>query len=101
MKKYSGIIFILVAVATGCKKADYLLYHDTARIQMADTSAMSYTFVYEESTITRDTVYIRLNTIGGIKDHDRAVKLEQPQEDDITYVRDPVTNEITDSTVKE
>jgi len=101
MKKYSCILFILLAIAAGCKKADYLLYHDTARIQMADTSLLSSTFVYEAPIVTRDTVYIRVNTIGGIKDHDRAVTLEQTPEYDITYVRDPVTNKVTDSTIKE
>ncbi|WP_245999732.1 DUF4843 domain-containing protein [Paraflavitalea soli] len=101
MKKYSCIIIIGLAVAAGCKKADYLLYQDTARIQMADTAAASITFVYEAPSVTRDTVYVRLNTIGGITDKDRKVKLEQVTEYDVTYVRDPVTNKITDSVVKE
>jgi hypothetical protein len=101
MKKYSCIIVILLAIAAGCKKADYLLYHDPARIQMADTSLLSYTFIYEAPDVTRDTIYIRLNTIGGITDHDRTVTLEQTPEFDISYVRDPVTNKITDSAVIE
>lgn len=101
MKKYSCIILILLAVAAGCKKAGYLLYSDTARIQMADTGVLNSTFVYEAPAVVRDTVYIRLNTIGGITDHDRLVTLEQKKEYDITYVRDPLTNKVTDSTVKE
>lgn len=101
MKKYSCIIIIGMAVAAGCKKADYLLYEGAARIQMADTAAASFTFVYEAPAVLRDTVYVRLNTIGGITDQDRKVTLEQVTEYDVTYVRDPVTNKITDSTVKE
>jgi hypothetical protein len=101
MKKYSCIIVILLAVAAGCKKADYMLYNGTARIQMADTGVLNNTFVYEAPVVTRDTIYIRLNTIGGIADHDRTVTLKQIPEYDITYVRDPLTNKITDSTVKE
>lgn len=101
MKKYSCIIIILVAVATGCKKADYMLYQGIARIQMADTASAGFTFVYEAPAVVRDTVYVRLNTIGGITDQDRQVKLEQVTEYDVTYIRDPVTNKITDSTVKE
>ncbi len=101
MKKYSCIIVLLLAIAAGCKKADYLLYKDVARIQMADTVAVSSTFIYEAPEVLRDTVYIRLNTIGGIADQDRAVTLEQVTEYDITYVRDPLTNKITDSVVKE
>ncbi len=46
-------------------------------------------------------MYVRLNTIGGISDQDRKVTLEQVTEYDVTYVRDPVTNKIIDSTVKE
>jgi hypothetical protein len=49
----------------------------------------------------KDTVYIRINTIGGITDQNRAGKLEQVTEYDITYIRDPLTNKITDSIVKE
>jgi len=101
MKKYSFIIVLLLAIAAGCHKADYLLYNDTARIQMADTSTLTSTFVYENAAVTRDTVYIRVNTIGGITGKDRAVKLQQVKEYDVTYTRDPVTNKITDSTVKE
>lgn len=101
MKKYSCIIIIGLAVAVSCKKADYLLYEGAARIQMADTSAVNSTFVYEAPAVLRDTVYVRLNTIGGITDQDRKVTLEQVTEYDVTYVRDPVTNKITDSIVKE
>jgi len=101
MKKYNCIIVTLLAVAAGCKKADYLLYHDSPRIQMADTSVLNYTFVYEAPDVTRDTLYIRLNTIGGITGLDRKVTLEQTPEFDVSYVRDPLTNKITDSAVKE
>jgi hypothetical protein len=101
MKKYSCIIIIALAVAAGCKKADYLLYEGAARIQMADTAAASFTFVYEAPAVLRDTVYVSLNTIGGITDQDRKVTLEQVTEYDVTYTRDPVTNKIIDSTVKE
>lgn len=101
MKKYSYIIIILLAVVAGCKKADYMLYNDGQRIQMADTTAFSYSFLYKDATVTRDTVYVQMNTIGGIADHDRAVIIEQIPEYDITYVRDPATNKVIDSTVKE
>lgn len=101
MKKYSCIIMILLAIAAGCKKADYMLYNDGQRIQIADTTALSYSFLYKDASVTRDTVYVQMNTIGGIADHDRVITIEQIPEYDITYVRDPVTNKVTDSTVKE
>jgi hypothetical protein len=101
MKKYSFIIVILLAIATGCKKADYKMYSDGARVQVADTTALSYSFFYKDPVAPRDTVYIQINTIGGITDQDRTISIEQIPEYDITYTRDPITNKITDSTVKE
>lgn len=101
MKKYFCITFILLAVIGGCKKSDYLLYSDVARIQQADTSEMVFSFVYIDPAVTRDTFYIPVNTIGGITDKDRAVKLEQVSEYDYTYVRDPITNQITDTIATE
>lgn len=101
MKKYICIIGLLLAVVVSCKKADYLLYNNGARIQQADTSALNYSFIYEPGSVVRDTIYIRVNTIGGITDKDRPVKLVQVPEYDYTYVRDPVTNQITDTIATE
>lgn len=101
MKKYSCIIVILLAVAIGCKKAGYMLYNSGARIQLADTIPQSYTFVYEDAKVTRDTIYIPMKTIGGIAPHDRTFTVEQAPEYDVAYIRDPNTNKITDSTVTE
>jgi hypothetical protein len=70
-------LILMVAVIAGCSKADELIYNDVARIQMADTATISSTFVYEANTVTRDTVYIKVNTIGDIKNYDREVKLVQ------------------------
>lgn len=101
MKKYSCIIIILLAIATGCKKADYILYNDGHRIQIADTTQLSYSFLYKDPSVIRDTVYVQMNTIGGITDYARAVIIEQISEYDKTYVRDPATNKITDSVITE
>jgi hypothetical protein len=101
MIKYCCISFILLALAAGCKRNEYLLFSDIARIQQEDTTEMTYTFVYEGPSVVRDTVYIPVNTIGGITDKDRPVKLEQITEYDYTYVRDPVTNQITDTIATE
>lgn len=101
MKKYSCIIIILLAIATGCKKADFMLYNDGHRIQIADTTQLSYSFLYKDPSVIRDTVYVQMNTIGGITDYARAVTIEQIPEYDKMYVRDPVTNKITDSVITE
>jgi len=80
MNRLIYFALFLAAVATGCSKADELLYTDIARVQLADTSAMSSTFVYEPGSVTRDTVYIQVNTIGNIVNADRPVKLVQVTE---------------------
>jgi hypothetical protein len=99
MKKYSCIFILLLAIAAGCKKADYLMYNSGARIQLKDTIPMSYTFVYEDAKVARDTILIDLKTIGGITDFNRAVTVQQIPEYDITYKYDPITNKVIDSTV--
>ena len=97
MKKYSCIILVLLAVATGCKKAAYLQYDHGARIEMADTTTQSFSFYYEAAAVTRDTVYVRLNTIGGITGQNRTVTVEQIPEVDWKYTYDPTTGKATDS----
>ncbi len=76
---YFTIVF-LAAVLTGCSKTDYLLYNDIARVQLTDTATLNSTFVYKAGNILRDTVYIQVNTIGQMADHDRPVKLVQVNE---------------------
>lgn len=101
MKKYCCIIVLLLAIAVSCKKADYMLYNDGHRIQIADTTPLSYSFLYKDASVTRDTVYVQMNTIGGIVDYNRPITIEQIPEYDKTYVRDPATNKIIDSTITE
>jgi hypothetical protein len=98
MKRLIFYTLIFLAVVCGsCKKADYLLYSDIARVQLSDTATLSSTFVYEPATKTRDTVYIQVNAIGGVTDYDREIKLVQVPEYNYTYVRDPVRNQVTDT----
>lgn len=101
MKRFICYITICLAAASGCKKAENLMYSDINRIQLADTSALSSTFVYDAAAVTKDTVYIEVNTIGNPAGHDRAVKLVQVPEYIYTLVRDPVTNLVTDTLVEE
>lgn len=101
MKTFIYAIAVLLVLAAGCKKAELLLYHDIARVQLSDTTTMSATFVYAPPAVTTDTVRIKVNTIGGVTNYDRRVELIQLTEYDNTYVRDPVTNQITDTVVTE
>lgn len=72
------LAMVLVAVtAISCSKTQGLLYSDIARVQLNDTTTVSSTFVYKAPTITRDTVYIQVNTIGAMANVDRAVKFVQ------------------------
>lgn len=101
MKRLIYFIAVLLATAAGCKKSEYLKYNDIARVQLADTTTLSATFVYDPVSVVKDTVYIVVSTIGGIADHDRPVKLVQVPEYDYTFVRDPITNQITDTIATE
>ena len=77
-------IVILAAVVTGCTKTDYLLFNDSARVQLSDTATINSTFFYEPATVIRDTVYIQVNTIGNTTSKDREVKLVQVTEPGVT-----------------
>jgi hypothetical protein len=97
MKKLFYIIITFSLIIAGCKETDYLAYTDINRIQMNDTVTQSFTFVYENASVTQDTVWVQVNTIGNISDKDREVKLIQVPEYNYTYVRDPQTGQITDT----
>lgn len=97
MKQLFAILALCTVVVAGCKKSPYLLYSDINRVQMDDTTTISETFIFEPATLVRDTVYIRINTMGGISPVDRPVKLVQIPEYTYTYTRDPITNQVTDS----
>ena len=91
-KQLSILLAVLLVAATSCKKAQELLYSDINRVQLSDTAALNTTFVYDAATVTRDTIYMQVNTIGGISANERPVTLLQVPEYDYSYVRDPVTN---------
>jgi hypothetical protein len=83
------VLILLVAVVAGCAKSDGLLYSDKSRIQLNDTSTLSTTFFYEAPAVTRDTVYIQVNTIGKLASYDREVKMVQVPEANVTNAAVP------------
>ncbi|MBV7529648.1 DUF4843 domain-containing protein [Chitinophaga sp. sic0106] len=101
MKNIICLCALALMITSGCKKAPYLTYSDIARVQMSDTTTQTATFVFESKSLVQDTVYIDINTIGGITPYDRPVKLVQVPEVTWTYKRDPATNLIIDSTATE
>lgn len=91
MKMRILIILFFVLAFIACKKQEYQLYSNGARVQMGDTSVLNYTFIFKPSSVTRDTVYIPINTIGGITSADRSIALIQIPEYDYTYTRNTTT----------
>lgn len=80
-----------------CKKDQYYLYNDAARIQFGPEIARIYTasynladtlkpftFYYEAPSVTMDTVFFDIYAIGGVKKEDRSFTLEQVQVPNVT-----------------
>jgi hypothetical protein len=84
--------FIAVLALASCKKDQYYLYNDIARIQfgpepsriytpsynLVDT-LKPYTFYYEDATVKEDTVFFDIYAIGGTAKNDRSFTLQQEQ----------------------
>jgi len=87
--KYFMVALLLLTWAA-CKKEDYKMFTDVARIQfgpdvtriyqtsfnLADTTK-DFTFVYNDPTNKQDTVWFDIYAIGGISTKDRIFKLQQ------------------------
>ncbi len=63
-----------------CQKSEIPVYSGDTLVQFQDTIPQGYTFLYEPSSISRDTLWVPIRVIGGTTSHDRAVKLTQVQE---------------------
>jgi hypothetical protein len=89
--KYIMIAVVMFTMAS-CKKDQYYLYNDIARIQfgpdikliyntnsaLADT-LKPFTFYYDGPEVTQDTVFFDIYAIGGVSKTDRVFTLEQEQ----------------------
>jgi|SRR2546428_8247258 len=89
--KYFVAALALISLAS-CKKNDYFLYNDGARLEfgpdvsliykpafsLADT-LKPYTFFYENPDVKQDTVFFDIYAIGGPSSTDRSFSLEQVQ----------------------
>lgn len=98
-----GIIYAIVFLAivmVGCQEAEYMLFNDIARVQMDEKEEMRTSFFYTDASITRDTVYLTVNTIGDPVDRLRYIALEQISEYDVEYKYDAKGN-LIDSIVTE
>lgn len=86
------MVAIVVLTITSCKKNQYNVYNDVARIQfgpalseiyrasanLADTLKL-HTFYYDGASATQDTVFFDIYAIGGTKPTDRTFTLQQEQ----------------------
>lgn len=91
MTKYIWAVIVVLAMVS-CKKDQYYLYNDVARIQfgpdptriytpsfnLADT-LKPYTFYYEDAAVKEDTVFFDIYAIGGTVGKDRSFSLLQEQ----------------------
>lgn len=89
--KYIWAVIAILALVS-CKKDQYYLYNDIARIQfgpdptriytpsfnLADT-LKPFTFYYDAPAVTQDTVFFDIYAIGGTAKNDRTFSLEQEQ----------------------
>ncbi len=84
------MVALLLLTWAACKKEDYKMFTDVARIQfgpdvtriyqtsynLADTTK-DFTFVYNAPTNKQDTVWFDIYAIGGVSTKDRIFKLQQ------------------------
>lgn len=91
MKKiYYLLSIITLLTANSCNNEDYMLYSDDSRIQFGPPSkyvynatyqlmdtAKSYTFVYDNASVTQDTIFFDVYTMGKTSNKDRTFKLKQ------------------------
>lgn len=93
MKKFICLMLPLCLGLAGCQEEGGLLFNDKARIMLATDNTgrlgeYSYSFVWSEAGMVRDTVYLPVRVMGGPADADRVVALEQISEQNITYIKD-------------
>lgn len=74
--KYS-LLLLLVVVISSCEKDIYKWDDSVARIQFKGDTLGYKTFVFENETIVKDTIYLTVSTMGFTSDKDRSFKLKQ------------------------
>lgn len=80
------ILAMLLLSVISCSEADLMLYSDEPRVYLGGyTRAESKTFYYDTDDVTRDTLYVYVETMGGPRDYDRAVNFKQVKVYDVEY----------------
>lgn len=86
MKRIYIITMVLLSLVMGCSEADLMKYSDEPRVYLGGyTRSAAKTFYYDSDDVTRDTLYIHVETMGGPRDYDRIVKFTQLKVYDVEY----------------
>ncbi len=93
MKKIYILTISILFTVFGCSEEKGLLFNDTDRLQFVTVGDKApedliYSFVWQDETVKRDTVYIPLRVIGRVASRDRYVRVFQITEYRVEYKRD-------------
>ena len=92
--KNAGYIMLLGAMMGmgACEETEYQLFNDSARVQIEKDREVRTDFFYIDRSITRDTAYLTVQTIGGPQNYDRRINFEQIPEYKYEYKYDDKGN---------
>lgn len=93
MKRIYILTISIFFTVFGCSEEKGLLFDDTDRLQFVTVGDKApedliYSFVWQDETVKRDTVYIPLRVIGRVASKDRYVRVFQVTEYKVEYKRD-------------
>jgi hypothetical protein len=78
MKTTKYILWIVVLVIfASCAKKDLITFNEINRLQFIGDTLTYQSFVYKKASVTKDTVYLTIRTIGNISKTDRTINIEQ------------------------
>ena len=60
-----------------CQKDNMMLFSDVNRINFKDSLTQTYTFYYDDGSVTNSKFYVQVNTIGDVVDYDRKISFVQ------------------------
>lgn len=77
------ILLMGIGLLTSCEDSSELYDYPVNKIgfllEANESKIMTRTFMYDKADVTRDTVYIRMRTMGFVTSFDRPVRLEQAE----------------------
>jgi hypothetical protein len=76
MKRIKFIYVLLLLIAASCTENEMLIYENDPAVYF-DKDSVNHSFFALNTSILRDTVLVRVNTMGELSEHDRPVSLVQ------------------------